>query len=214
MGFFKKLGDLAREGMNQLIGQMEDPKKLNELAITELAAKKKKAEAMLITVMGAIKRGQEQVSRLPAEIGELAARAEAYVKNADDIHAKDTLKQKQDLEWNLANLRTEIATNNQTKESLLRGIKAIDDNISSLKSSGSIAASKQHLEKEDAFNTFARMEEKIEAKEYEVTALKELQDLLEKKDAAGEKPAATFDKHSDPEALEKELQAIKKKFND
>jgi phage shock protein A len=211
MGIFKKLTDLARANLNQFIGQLEDPKKLAEQMMIDLREGKKRAEGLLITVTASLKSADDRLKTLPEKVAHLTHKAEDFLRNSDEESAKIALKEKQDLDHEIASLQAEITENTKAKESLKHSIKAVDDKISNLQSSSSIDASLHELNKEDAFSTFARMEEKIEAKEFEVAALNEL--LLEVEKNIKQKRKA-FDKHSDPEALTKELEMIKKKITD
>ncbi len=214
MGFLKKLGDIARDGFNQMISRMEDPSKLAEQAVLDLAERKEQAKSLLIKVNASIKIAEAKLMGLVNDLPAISGRIENYLRSGDEDRAKNELQKKLDAEAEIAAFRSEIETNNQSKRTLERGLQVIDDEISMKKSQGAIEASKHHIDKEDAFSTFARMEEKIEAKEHEVSAMNELILLLEKKDAAEHTPAAVYDKHSDPDQLQKELDLIKKKLND
>lgn len=123
------------------------------------------------------------------------------------------LREKQDIDHQIKMTEQEIDENRRAKESLRRGIEAIDDKISNLQSSSSVEAGQREIMKEDAFATFARMEEKIESKEFDVAALNELMEGVEKK-ADSSLAAAKFDEYSDPQELEKELEAIKRKIKE
>lgn len=211
MGIFKKFGDMARANINHLLGQMEDPKKLTELAIVEMQESKKKAEALLITVTAALKTAEEKLRTLPEQASLLTMKAENFLRNSDETHAKAALREKHVLDVQIKMLEQEIAANAAAQASLKTGIKSIDEKISEMKSSSSVNASLRELNKADAFDTFARMEEKIEGKEFEVEALNELVSDLEKNNGV-KKAHDNFDKFSDPDVLEKELAAIKNKI--
>lgn len=212
MGIFKKLGELARANLNHVIGQLEDPKKLADQAILDLKESRQKAERLLISVTASLKMAEEKLRPLTDKAALLMRKAEDFLKNSDEISAKEMLREKQDIDFAIKNLEQEIDENNQTKIAISRGIKALEDKINNLKSSSSLRSSEEAIHRDDAFATFARMEEKIESKEYEVLALNEL--LAEYDKGEPKKAAPSFDKHSDPAALEKELAAIKKKIKD
>ncbi len=213
MGLFKKLADVARANLNNLLGEMEDPKKLAEQAIIDLRESKKKAQSLLVTVAGALKLAEEKLKTLPEQAARLALKAENFLRNNDEISAKEMLREKQDIDHQIKMTEQEIDENRRAKESLRRGIEAIDDKISNLQSSSSVEAGQREIMKEDAFATFARMEEKIESKEFDVAALNELMEGVEKK-ADSSLAAAKFDEYSDPQELEKELEAIKRKIKE
>lgn len=78
MGLFKKLADVARANLNNLLGEMEDPKKLAEQAIIDLRESKKKAQSLLVTVAGALKLAEEKLKTLPEQAARLALKAENF----------------------------------------------------------------------------------------------------------------------------------------
>lgn len=208
MGIIKKLGDVARSSINALLNQLEDPKKLSELAIFELEESKKKAQSLAISAKALLKSQEKRVDQLKSAIAEIQAQAEQFLQNSDENAAREAIAKKQALVHEQESLSKNIMNEHNELSTLERGLKAIDAKINSLKAT-SIASSQSEIEKEDAFTTFARMEEKIETSEHELAALKEL--LAMEKSAPPE--ISTFDQHSDPAALEKELAAMKKKIN-
>ncbi len=214
MGFFKKFADMARTNINHLIGQLEDPKKLADQAILDLGANKKKAERLLISVTEALKAADAKRSPLLEKAVALTKKAEDFLRGNNDVSAKSALLEKQRLDQEIQALEQEIDENTKAKDAINRGIKALDDKINSLKSSSTLKASQDAVHNEDAFATFARMEEKIEAKEHEVAALQELIEVFEKHEVEVKAPKKSYDRHSDPDALEKELAAMKRKINE
>lgn len=213
MGIFKKIGDLVRAEVNSLLDRIEDPQKLADLAIIELEQNKKKAAGLMISAMASLKKAKERAQKIPGEISALLEESERYIKNADEERAKHALGLKLQLDQEQKILASQIAHEQSAITTIEQGLKALDDKISRLKNSAAIDASKKQLEDEDAFATFARMEEKISMSEHEIAALKELLDT-ESNDAASSRATASFDKHSDPQDLERELQALKNKLKD
>lgn len=215
MGFFKKFADMARANINSLIDQLEDPKKMSDQAVLDLHESKKKALKLLVATTAALKMAESTKQRLEKEIKFYEQEAENFLKQQDEERAKDALMKKQMAQQELAICNDQLVHEQKTVETINRGLLAMDEKIQALKISAGVQASKHELEKDDAFTTFARMEEKIESKEFEVEALNELLASEQKKDASEEPPAkASFDKHSDPAALERELAAMKKRLND
>lgn len=215
MGIFKKFADLARANINSLIDQLEDPKKMAHQAIFDLEESKKKAQQLLIKTMAAKKMVEAKIIRLGQDAAGLAQEAERFLMNNREEDAKGALAKKNAALEEEAFAQQQVEQETKTISIINRGILAIDEKISSLKANASVVAGKNVLEKDDAFATFSRMEEKIESMEFEVQALNELLASEEKKDVEAKPTAPTsFDKHSDPAALEKELSAMKKKLSD
>lgn len=215
MGIFKKIGDLARSNINAFLDKVEDKKKLLDLAIFELNESKKHAKSLLIKTSAAIKTAEHRVKNLESEIDGLKEKAENFLRAGDEEKTKEILGKKQALMNELAAHKQELLKEQKTVDTINHGLAAIDEKISALKSKAANAASQHTIASDDSFDTFRRMEEKIVSEEYEVDALNELLKESEKKEVADEvKPSTTFDKHSDPKALEKELSDMKKKLND
>lgn len=212
MGFFKKISDLARSNINDLLGKLEDPKKMADQALIDLKEGKNKAQALLIKAQGRAKLMEQKMLKLREDAAELLAKAEHLLKGSDEENARLILEKKQAISQEKSFYEEELKQEQLTIETLKRGLKAIDAKVDELKLSAKDIGM-NIIQKTDAFDNFSRMEEKIESNEYEIEALKELfasEEQGEKKDA---EKAPFFDKHSDPEALEKELLAIKNKLN-
>lgn len=210
MGIFDKLKNLTKANLNNLINQLEDPKKMAEQAVLDLEESKKKALNLLIKAQASTKLLEQKMLNLRASASELLTLAENALKKADEDEARKVLERKQKITEEKQYYETELLEQQKTIEVIKRGLKTIDEKISELKLSAKNIA-KDAINKTDAFDNFARMEEKIEMSEHEMAALNELF-LQEETKKDAEKPTS-FDKHSDPEALEKELLALKKKID-
>lgn len=211
MGFIKKLGDVARAKINAFLDRVEDQNKLKDQLILDAKASKQKAEKLLIQARAAVKLAYERKKSLILKAQDLKSQAEQFLQEGNEDKAKDALSKKQKALEEERFYDEQIKTEEKTMDIIKRGLSALDEKLQKIQSSASIERSQSVLEKEDAFQTFSRMEEKIDMAEQEVLALQELLTSDEKEKTA-DLPAA-FDKHSDPIALEKELAAMKKKTN-
>lgn len=215
MGIFKKFADLARANLNALLDQAEDPQKMADLAIIELEASKKKAQRLLVSAMASVKLAERHRLQLRSKVELLKEKAERFLCEGDEATAKEALFEKQTLNQEQQHYDEQIEHERRAIETINRGLSAIDQKIASIKGSAGKASSGFYAsDKEDAFETFSRMEEKIDRAESEVEALNELLASEDKKDVAVQTPATSFDQNSDPDALERELAALKKKLND
>jgi phage shock protein A len=214
MGIWKKISDLARANLNQLLTELEDPKKLADQTVLDLEESKKKAKALLVKAMASTKMAQLQQENLQNQMSALKELALGLLQQGNESKAKEILVKKQEIEQEVKRHEQELTQEQHNIETLNRGLAALTQKISAFKSSSSIKASTHYIENEDAFNTFSRMEEKIENSEAELWALNELLKESDQKETSSIIPEASFDKHSDPAAIEKELLAMKKKLND
>jgi len=207
MGIFKKIGDLARANLNAWLSQVEDKKKLFEQKILDLEESKKKAHKLLISSMAAVKLAEQNKARIKRKI-EMQHEAAKRSKK-DDEKALNVEEEKQDLIRESQIYDETIEKEHETISTINLGLKAIDEKITSIKNTTSQAVAQETIDDDNAFTTFSRMEEKIEMREKEVEALEELLSMNENKDGVKN---TSFDEHSDPSALEKELEKIKKKL--
>jgi phage shock protein A len=207
MGFFKKLGDIARSNITALLNQLEDPKKLADQAIMDLSESKKKAKQLLVSARAAIKLAEHHKSQLIAEAQRQKKIAEQFLVKGNEKEAKLAITKKHQLTQEEEMYDQQLEKEKQVIKTINQVIASIDKKIEEIKTSAPMV----ELEKEDSFLTFSRMEEKIDHTEKEVEALNE---LLENEDKRALTDIKSFDKYSDPEAIEAELLAIRKKLDD
>jgi len=169
MGIFKKFSDLIRSNINNLLDQAENPQKLAELALLEAQTSKKKAQALLIQAQSALNLNINQLKSLKLD------------PNQDPQE--------------INNLEQEKSLHEKTISTIKNGLEAFDRHISSLKSK--ITTSNNKSQDPSAFDTFSRMEEKIDQQEAELEALQELLKKPEQESLTN---------------LEKELEELKKKL--
>lgn len=186
MGLIKKFSDVLRSNLNAWLDQAENPQKLAELATTEATQTKKKAEALLIKAQSAFNIGESQLKSLRNQL----------------INSPEEQK----IQRQIAQVEQEQTLQQQTINLIKRGLKALDHQISILKSKA--ATSGEAVSDSSAFDTFSRMEEKVENSEAEIDALKELFELAQK-----DIPSLGKDAETPKTNLEEELEALKKKLN-
>jgi phage shock protein A len=211
MGLFKKISDLARANLNDLLQKVEDPKELHQQYLLDMNEQKKRAYDLLIKTMAAIKLAELRLMNQKQYISDILDEAKNLLQNAQEEKAKEVLSKKQILEAELNQFQHEIEREKTYIDDLKKGIEALEEKISQQISASTINRGQTYLEDKKSFDTFERMEEKISHTEEEIKALAELiNEGLTKEDKLTIIPGAPFDKHSDPIALEKELLELKK----
>jgi phage shock protein A len=175
MGLFKKISDLLRANINTLLDQSENPQKLAELAIFEAEENKKKAAKLTRQTRASLNLCDARLKALKLE------------------HEENSHNQK--LTHEISELEKEKATHEQTLFILENGEKALKQHLNLLKSRATHSA--DYSQDTNAFDTFERIEQKIENSEAQVEAFKELLDHNAKN-------------HSS--SLEDELEELKKKL--
>lgn len=191
MGIFNKFKDLVRSQLNDLLDRSEEPEKLHAQRILDLEAHKKTAEKLLIEAMAALKLSEKKLVSFK----------------------KDENSSASDFESQINLLQKTIQEEQQAIATLRAGLKALDSKIRLEKSRSTpyLPPEQQDLQNDalhnqHSFDTFERMEEKIEGNEAELEALEELFYYLDHQKAPPQKP------QSDLADFEKELSELKKKL--
>lgn len=204
MGIFDRFSNALRSNLNALLNKAEDPAKLHEQIILDLEESKKKAQALLVKCLGANKIAAAKSDACDKAIALYAAQAEALLGAQDEEGAKEIIAAKQKKEQESALLKEEMAANTHAVDTIHQGLQALEKKITILKSARPISDA---VNRTDAFDTYSRMEEKIDRQEAEVQAL---QELLEDK-VLPSAPSSSLGKK--PElSLEEELDELKKKM--
>lgn len=213
MGLFKKIKDLARANLNDILDKMEDPKKLAKQYMLDMQEQKNKAQELLINTMAAIKVAELRLKNYQQAINDILDEVNIYLQNNQEEKAKEALAKKQLLSEELNQFAEAINQEKHYADNLKKGITNLELKISQQNQENNLNASKAYLTNETSFDTFARMEEKISHSEAEINALNDLiHQGLHKEDKLTIIPHAPFDYHSDPSAIEKELLALKNKL--
>lgn len=220
MGLFERFSKALRANINTLLDKAEDPHKLLEQNLMDLAQSKGKAKKLLIKTMGAKKMAEDKLKACRKLIAELLDNAEAMLASHQEKEARELLAQKKALEQEKAEYEEEIKLHEQTITTIHQGCEALDEKIALLKAKRTAGedSTKHPLTKGEldgepvfdtsSFDTFSRMEEKIDQNEAELSAMRE---LLEDQDLQPSTPTAVAKKPQDL-SLEEELDELRKKL--
>ncbi|HXW60006.1 MAG TPA: PspA/IM30 family protein [Myxococcota bacterium] len=206
MGIIERFSTMLRANLNTLLHKAEDPAKLREQAILDLKESKKKANELKITVLGRKKLAQNEKEACDKTIKALVNEAQALIEAQNEEGAKKIIARKQKMDLDSIRLTEEIALYSQTSNTIDHGLAAIDAKIQSLQNN---RVNDESLTDTSAFDTFKRMEEKIEYQEAELEALTE---LLEDKSATEVKRPLTPSAKA-PLTLEEEIETLRKKLS-
>jgi phage shock protein A len=191
MGIFDRMGKVIQSNLNALLDKTEDDRKLVDLNLDEMDEQIKSGQREVVQALGAEKQLQKRAGDLQADVERWDKRAELALKGGDEALAREALKQKRRAvgELDTANrARTEQAD----LASRMKGdLERMRDKLAELKMkrgtlvaratqarSGSGAEQLGARGGSSAFENFRRMEEKIEGKEAEGSAMAEVEDAL------------------------------------
>lgn len=191
MGIFDRMGKVISSNVNSLLDKAEDDKKLIELTVDEMSQQIKKARQEVIGAVAAEKQLAKKAAALQEDVERWDKRAELAMKGDDEALAREALKQKRRVMGEVvATEKARIEARNQAlemKEELDRMDRKLDD-VKMRK--GTIAARAQQAKagggaeglgakgSSSAFDSFHKLEEKIEGREAESAAMAEVEDAL------------------------------------
>jgi phage shock protein A len=192
MGIFDRMGKVISSNLNSLLDRAEDDKKLIELNLDEMEAQLKTGEQDVVSAVAAEKQLKKKVDALKSDQERWDKRAELALKAGDEALAREALKQKKRTGQELE--QVEKARNEQ-RDTALRmkdELERMKAKLAELKMrKGSIIQRAQQARSgsateqlgakgggSSAFDNFRRMEEKIEGREAEGSAMAEVEEAL------------------------------------
>jgi phage shock protein A len=192
MGIFDRMGRVISSNVNSLLDKAEDQKKLLTLNIDEMDEQIKRAQREVIAAVAAEKQLKKKVDDLSAEREKWDKRAELALKSGDEALAREALKQKKRVTAEAdaaesARVEQRNAALNMKQEfermkEKLAEIKLKKGTLEARATKAAAGASSEGLGVKgggsSAFADFRKMEEKIEGREAEVSAMAEVDQAL------------------------------------
>jgi phage shock protein A len=191
MGIFDRMGRVISSNVNSLLDKAEDQKKLLTLNIEEMDEQIKRAQREVIAAVAAEKQLKKKVDDLQAEREKWDKRAELALKSGDEALAREALKQKKRVSAEVdaaeaARVEQRNAALNMKQEfermkEKLGEIKLKKGTLEARATKAAAGSSSEGLGAKgggSAFADFRKMEEKIEGREAEVSAMAEVDQAL------------------------------------
>jgi len=223
MGMFERLKTVISSNINALISKAEEPEKmLNQMIIdmTEQLIESKKAVAMAIADE---KKLERDMIENKTKADEWEKKAMLAVRAGRDDLAKEALLRKQEFEGYAAQLSQQWEAQKQSVEKLKEALRQLQTKIEEANRKKNIliarakrAEAQQRINEtmstlsgnKSAFETFERMERKVDEIEASAEAMKELDEASS--GATLEKQFAQLE--SSPQAADALLEELKKKM--
>ena len=191
MGIFDRMGKVISSNMNSLLDKAEDDKKLIELTVEEMGEQIKKARQEVISAVAAEKQLKKKVDALQEDVERWDKRAELAMKGDDEALAREALKQKRRVMAEAeAAEKARVEARNQALE-MKEELDRMEQKLEEVKMrKGTIAARAQQAKAgggaeglgakggSSAFESFRKLEEKIEGREAESAAMAEVEDAI------------------------------------
>jgi phage shock protein A len=232
MGIFDRMGKVISSNVNSLLDKAEDHKKILELNITEMDEQLKRAQEEVVAAVAAEKQLRKKVDDLTEDQGRWDKRAELAMKSGDEALAREALKQKKRVTLEIEHTEQARAAQRNAALNMKGELERMREKFAEIKlRKGTLVARATQAQAgagseglgakggASAFDDFRRMEEKIEGKEAETSAMAEVDDALRGGGPSKEDLEAKFrqlegevGKGGTPSEIDDELAALKKRI--
>lgn len=220
MAIFERISDLVRANINDLIDKAEDPEKMVKQIIIDMEDQLRKSTQSLGTAMGSLNQVKKQLATAQEQSNMWQAKAKTCLEQGNEELAKQALDNKVKQDQMVAKYQ-EMSTTMETQ------VNEIKSQVDILKSKLEEARSKQamlvarsqmadaqaqmaktlgNMDSKSAFAKMEKMEQKIEQKEAQADALSDVSGVQESEND----PFAKMDHDN---AVNEELEKLKKEMN-
>ena len=190
MGIFDRMGKVISSNVNGLLDKAEDDRKLLELTVEEMDAQLKRGRQDVISAVAAEKQLKKKVEQLNEEAAKWEKRAELALKTNDEALAREALKQKKRVTAEAASAESARETQRDQALSMKEEFERMEAKLEEIKLKKNTIAARAAASKgadglgskggSNAFDNFRKMEEKIEGREAEGSAMDEVEEALGK----------------------------------
>lgn len=195
MGLLKRMSDLIRSNVNDVLDKAEDPRKILEQTILDMEGEHKKAKKMLLETLTLLKQSEKQrdghqksaqdwenkaMAALKAGNEDLARQALAEKAKIDELHkeAQQGVQQQSaytdELKRSLSELEAKINEARKKRDELLARLSAAELKKKQADMQQGGLEKRDAVRDTSAFDTFDRMVNRIETSEAEIEARREL----------------------------------------
>jgi phage shock protein A len=235
MSIFDRMGRVIQSNVNALLDRAEDDKKLISLNLDEMDEQVKAAHREIVQAVGAEKQLQKRCDDLAADVARWDRRAELALKSGDEALAREALTQKRRIAADLASAQAATSEQHDAALRMKDELERMKQKVSELRLRQGTLASRAAQARSgagseslgakgggSAFDNFRRMEEKVEGREAEGSAMAEVDEALGKGAKADDLEAKfrELERHagaspgaaSGSGAIEDDLAALKKRI--
>jgi len=221
MAFFSRLATLIKSNLNDLINQAEDPEKMLDQVLLDMRTQLIEAKKQVAIAIADEKKLMRQAEKEREGAAEWEKKAMLAVKAGDDSLAKEALRRHKQIADVAAQYTQQWEKQKHAIESLKAALRALNDKIDEAnRKKGVLIARKRRadamrsiestmsgLSDDSAFETFERLEKKVEQAEAEADAAAELN-----KEMSGDILKQKFDALERETGADEALLALKRKM--
>lgn len=194
MGIFQRLSTVIKSNVNDAISKAEDPEKMLTQLLIDMSEQYSKAKTQVARAIADEKRLKKEYEIQLAKVEEWTKKAELAVNAGNDQLAMEALKRKNEYDSLAERYRTEWEQQRATTESLKASLRSLSDKIEEAKRKKNLLIAKARkakaqttinktmagLNDSSTFDTFNRIEQKVDSLEFEAEASSELDSLAQK----------------------------------
>ncbi|WP_394839918.1 PspA/IM30 family protein [Pendulispora rubella] len=189
MGIFDRMGKVISSNVNSLLDKAEDDRKLLDLTVEEMAEQLKRGQKEVISAVASAKQLKKKHDDLVAEAEKWERRAELALKTGDEALAREALKQKKRVTGEAENVERSRQEQQNHALDMKAELERMEQKLEEIKMRKSTIATRAEQARSgteglgarggsNAFENFRRMEEKIEGREAQNSAMAEVEEAL------------------------------------
>ncbi|WP_437670300.1 PspA/IM30 family protein [Sorangium sp. So ce131] len=221
MGIFARLATLIKSNLNDLISRSEDPEKMLNQVVIDMANQLIEAKKQVAVSIADEKRLAKQAEQEAANAAEWERRAMLAIKAGDDVLAKEALNRKKEHDQLAATYKDQWQKQKQAVDQLKTALRLLNNKIEEAKRKKNVLIARKKraeaqkaiqetmsgLNNASAFETFDRMSNKIDQIEAEAEAAGEIAEQY-----TGDTLAHRFGQLEATAGADEELLALKRKM--
>lgn len=221
MGVFSRLAQLIKSNLNDLISKSEDPEKMLNQVIVDMNQQLVEAKKQVAVAIADEKRLEKSVQNEQATASEWERKAMLAVRAGNDQLAKEALLRKKEHDGLTAQYREQWEKQAAAVNQLKTALRALNDKIEEAKRKKNVLVARKRraeamksiqetmsgLSETSAFETFDRMQQKIEQMESEAEAGAEIAEQY-----SGDTLKSKFRTLEQTAGADQELEDLKRKM--
>jgi phage shock protein A len=222
MGIFDRIATLFKSNINDLISRAENPEKMLDQIVLDMKSQLGKAKQQVASAIADEKRLKDQAESELKAGQDWEAKAMLAIKEGRDDLAKQALVRHNEHMEHAQQLQTTWQAHALETEKLKNSLRDLNDKIEEAKRKKNVLIARKKraeaqkaiqetmhgLKDQSAFETFGRMEAKIDQMEAEAEAQGELAE-----EYSGDVLASQFSKLERAHSADEDLLALKRKMN-
>lgn len=188
MGIFRRLSDIIKANINDLLNRAEDPEKMLNQMLIEMREQLAQAKRQVAVAIADEKRLRRQLDERIAEAQKWEQRAMAALQHGQEELARQALMRRNQAQQEADQFQQQWEAQNQAVDALKQALRQLNDKIEEAKRKKTLLVARQKraeaqrqiqetlrgIGDSSAFETFQRMEERVLQMEAEAEAAVDL----------------------------------------